>query len=626
MKYRPEIDGLRALAVVAVVVFHIDAGLLEGGFLGVDVFFVISGFLITTIIQNSIDRDSFSLKSFWMRRIKRLYPALLVTLCCVVIAGNFILIDPERSDLFVQSLAATFSFSNIHLYLTTGNYWSNSSENIALLHTWSLSLEEQFYIVFPLFLLFYNRVIKRGLAPVLVVIACISFVISIYLTPIDQSAAFYLLPARVWELLLGGIIALWGPDYFSRLVGRKLSSLLSLSGVALIVASFFVIAYNDYFPGYRAIIPCLGTAFVLAFGKNDAVGTSVLGFAPINYIGRISYSLYLWHWPLIVFSRFMSPEPDTGFIIVLTFVFSVLSYHFVENPFRKGSIRHQYVIGLAPVLVIALAFPLCLGSRSPGLHESLIELEDRYTIPIQFERDATASILETGKGVSSVTVENWADVLLLGDSHAQALASAVAQHAIEQKLVFENMSAPGVQITDDKPKPRRSYAGDLNAARLNRLDSLKTKVGIFAGAWVWDVDRDNFDETFREYLSSLSESCELVYVIGQVPMVELPPTHEKALNKYVLAQFRATETLEFSSDPRIKRANKAVKAIIDEVGFRNVEFLDAYSLLKIDGEGVRVIEGGSFYYSDYYHINDRGAELLINELLAEKIRSGLGIE
>ncbi len=609
--------------MLAVFIFHIDSGMLEGGFLGVDVFFVISGFLITSIILRSVEQGRFTLGGFWIRRIKRLYPALFANLFFVVIAGNYVLMNPERSDLFGQSIAAVFSFSNIFLYLTTGNYWSNSSESIALLHTWSLSLEEQFYIVFPLLVLLLYKLSRKAILPFFIVLAFVSFGVSIYQTPLDQSAAFYLLPARMWELLVGSVVAMVGPATLVRILGSRLASLASLGGLCLIVASFCVISYNDYFPGYRAAIPCLGAALVLAFGTADPVGKAILGIAPVNYIGRISYSLYLWHWPIIVFSRFLSPDPNVVWVVLLTFASAALSYHFVETPFRTGTRRHLVVVGVAPLFLAGFALPLALKTSSPGVPDHLREFEDHYVIDTEFEIDATESILESGEGVGSHTHEGEVDILIVGDSHAEALVRAIYQYAEENALSLENLAVPGVSITDDGPKPNRSYAGELNEMRLQRLSSIKARVGILAEAWVWDVGRENFDVVLSNYIKLLSQNCDEVHVLSQVPMVDLPKTHEKALNKYALALSRSGQDLSFEGSSHISEINETVRGRVEKLGLPNVGFIDIYPYLKTEEGGVLVVHDEGVLYSDYYHVNDRGAERLLNELLESRFEAAL---
>ena len=200
IKYRPEIDGLRTIAILGVIVFHLRPELLRGGFLGVDVFFVISGFLITIIIYKQVTEQRFSFWSFWTRRFKRLYPALVVTVFVTMICGLFVLPHPERGAMPLQALAALLSFSNILLWKTTGGYWDSSSENISLLHTWSLSLEEQFYICFPLFVFLSHLLFKKHVGKLVVALFITSLILCIVFTDLRRSATFYLLPTRMWEL------------------------------------------------------------------------------------------------------------------------------------------------------------------------------------------------------------------------------------------------------------------------------------------------------------------------------------------------------------------------------------------------------------------------------------------
>ena len=337
VRHRADIDGLRAIAVVPVVLFHAGVSQVSGGFVGVDIFFVISGYLITSLILGEMREGRFSLLSFYERRIRRIFPALFAVLAvCIVLAGTLFL--PRELRSFDESLlAATFFVSNIYFYGSNG-YFAAPPDTLPLLHTWSLSIEEQFYIVFPLLLslaIAFGRRIWVGLISVLFLL---SLAASIWVTPINPDAAFYLAPMRVWELMLGALLA---ARVLPRIESQAVREMLALAGVALIAYAVFRFSTSTPFPGSAALIPCLGAAFLIYAGEDEGTtsASKVLSLRPLVFVGLISYSLYLWHWPLLVFARYWSVTSLTGWqsatIVIASFILAALSWAYIEQPFRR---------------------------------------------------------------------------------------------------------------------------------------------------------------------------------------------------------------------------------------------------------------------------------------------------
>lgn len=288
--YRPDIDGLRAVAVLGVILYHFEVWPFSGGFVGVDVFFVISGYLITGIIANDLQADRFSILTFYQRRVRRILPALVACVAATSVAGLFILLPNELQDLG-QSLIATALFaSNIYFWSQSG-YFAPAADTQPLLHTWSLAVEEQFYIAFPLILAAVWRWNRRALVPTLLVLALLSLGVSAYQVQQAPQAAFYLSIGRGWELLVGSLIALCRSHL------DKVPATCAWLGLAAIVAS--LVGYNEQmpFPGLAALLPCLGAAAIIVSAPGTMVG-NFLSSSPMRGIGLISYSLYLWHWPI----------------------------------------------------------------------------------------------------------------------------------------------------------------------------------------------------------------------------------------------------------------------------------------------------------------------------------------
>jgi len=346
-RYRSDIDGLRAVAVLSVLAYHVGFAWIPGGYVGVDIFFVISGYLISAIIQNEISSGRFSLTGFYARRICRIVPAL-VTMALVVSLVACLYLFPFDLEGYARSLVATaLSVSNFYFWSVTG-YFGMDASTQPLIHTWSLAVEEQFYILLPLFLLVAHRMFpafrKRGI----ILVFGASLGLSCYLVFTHPSAAFYLIPTRAWELLVGTILSF---PQLSTPIGRRWREALALTGASLIILASFGFSATTLFPGATALVPCVGAALIIRAGQTGrtVVGT-MLSMRPCVFIGKISYSLYLWHWPIIVFQHqyaLLVPNQSVTLgshqflfrnivIVLVSLVMSILSWRFVEQPFRRG--------------------------------------------------------------------------------------------------------------------------------------------------------------------------------------------------------------------------------------------------------------------------------------------------
>lgn len=337
--YRPEIDGLRALAVVMVVLFHARLGC-TGGYTGVDVFFVISGFLITGIVVRSLDQSTFTLRDFWLRRIRRLFPASCVLVLASAIIGWLCTPPTMYAGLGEQILAVLSLSSNVYFWKTT-DYWSLASEDIVLLHMWSLALEEQFYLAMPFVLIGLHRLGRRWIVTGLALATLGSLALCIAMTHRAPAWSFYLLPTRAWELLAGALLACVPHQTPSIKIARAASAAAGWIGIVLIAYGAFFFTPTMPFPGWRALVPAIGTVLLLySTGTVQGELQRLLASPPLRFIGLLSYSLYLWHWPLLVFSRFAFPAVEDNAAIRLSavaaaFVISWASWRFIETPFRQ---------------------------------------------------------------------------------------------------------------------------------------------------------------------------------------------------------------------------------------------------------------------------------------------------
>jgi len=354
LRYRPDIDGLRALAVLAVVGFHAFPSILSGGFVGVDVFFVISGYLITGIIHSGLERKCFSLADFYRRRVRRIFPALLLVLAFSLIMGWHILLDSEFRQLGKHLLAGAGFSSNFVLWGESG-YFDGASDRKPLLHLWSLGIEEQFYLLWPLLLMLAHRLGGKERI-VAAFIAASSLILTLYLSNAETSAAFYSPLTRAWELALGAFLAfprteLWlrqlqeiktGSDA-TKVRARLNPERLAWLGLFLIALAILCLDRSRPYPGWASLLPTLGTAAVIAAGPETWISSRVLARRPMVAIGLISYPLYLWHWPLLAFARISEPNgisvPATLAILASAFALAWATYRLIEAPVRRGLVR-----------------------------------------------------------------------------------------------------------------------------------------------------------------------------------------------------------------------------------------------------------------------------------------------
>jgi peptidoglycan/LPS O-acetylase OafA/YrhL len=364
--YRREIDGLRALAVVPVILFHAGFEIFSGGFVGVDVFFVISGYLITSIIITEKEAGIFSLATFWERRARRILPVLFLVIT-VCVPASFVLLDQYSLYSFAKStLAASMFFSNFHFWKDVG-YFETAAELKPLLHTWSLAVEEQYYILFPLFMLAIWRFGNRWMIAIHALLALSSFYLSVWASTNMPSAAFFMLPMRGWELVLGAFVSLYCVKNRREEPPRWIGNILSTLGLLLICFASLTFSSATPFPGFHALIPTLGAVLIILFAnQNNYVGQLLSSRAMVS-IGLISYSAYLWHQPIFAFLRHLSGDLthlSLGLSTAVVFLISYFSWKYVEQPFRnKQQTPKTYFIKIVLIVGICLVLTALAGIR-----------------------------------------------------------------------------------------------------------------------------------------------------------------------------------------------------------------------------------------------------------------------
>lgn len=431
LSYRPDIDGLRAIAILSVIGFHAFPGYVEGGFVGVDVFFVISGFLISGLIFKELEQGNFRFANFYARRIKRIFPALILVLSACLVLGWFVLLSDEYKQLGKHIVAGIAFISNFALRDESG-YFDTAAELKPLLHLWSLGIEEQFYIVWPPLLLFAYR---RGLNLILLIIliAVASFALNIVIIDMDPISAFYLPQTRFWELMTGGILAyitLYKKDEFDSLLNRNVFrtskystafyNVIAVFGGLLVIVAIVGLSKEKPFPGWWGLLPTIGTFLLIFPGQKTWLNGKLLSNPLLVFVGLISYPLYLWHWPLLSFARIIESGNPTREIVLgavaLSFVLAWLTYKFIEKPIRsKKSNSSSIVLFFVAVLVGVFGLFLLFGTSQPrsislGL-EKIIRAAGDWSFPgpnlksFQFQG---RTFLQEGQGAQKV--------LFVGDS------------------------------------------------------------------------------------------------------------------------------------------------------------------------------------------------------------------
>lgn len=437
LSYRPDIDGLRAIAVLPVVLYHAGIELFSGGFVGVDVFFVISGYLITTLLLSEIESEKFRFKDFYARRARRLFPALFSVLGFSAILGLFLLMPQELENLG-ESLASTALFGSNILFFSENGYFTGPAESKPLLHTWSLAIEEQYYLLFPGFLLFISRFARSRYFTLTASIFCCSLTYSIWSVEKAPDAAFYLLQSRAWELLLGSLLAMTHVRPQSALI-RECGC---FSGIVMILISVFSYSAATEFPGLLALLPCVGTSLVImcGVGEKQTLVTRFLSLRIIVFVGLISYSLYLWHWPILVFAQHYLLRPlepaETTALVVLSIVVAVASWRFIEQPFRgpnrmlsTGSLFRFSAAMILCVVTIGITFDQTEGlpQRMPTHVLDIAKFANDRPIRRKQCEGIAPRELTYHRACRLNEVAAKPSVAVWGDSHAMAVMATFGQ-------------------------------------------------------------------------------------------------------------------------------------------------------------------------------------------------------
>lgn len=618
MKYRAEIDGLRALAVVPVILFHAGFSIFSGGFIGVDVFFVISGFLITSIILSEKDNKNFSLLNFYERRVRRILPALFFVMA-VCIPFALILLVPKDMKSFGTSLLTVPAFiSNLQFWRESG-YFDTASELKPLLHTWSLAVEEQYYIFFPVFLMITWRLGKKWILALLLLAGFVSLGLSHWAAYNKPYAAFYLLPTRFWELLIGALIAFYFNIKPDRIAKPKRDQMMSGLGILMILGSVFLYDKNTPFPGTAALVPTVGAALIILFANEGTIAHKLLSKSVCVGIGLISYSAYLWHQPLFAFIKYGSVEELSTWVMLslclLSFGLAYLSWKYVETPFRKkGRISRRFIFTISMIIAaIFMASGAYIRKNDGYLPTTNAEALTRAKHIDNLNKERVGSInsgvchfnkLGAHQNIDSF-VKNWkctgrdekglspTNILVFGDSHSADKVNAIKSTGYD----VAQIGGAGCPLLPIKVFSRRSFC-----------ESLFTLAKSYKEADTIVLVRSfGKDELVNEYIQEVVDYWSPLYrkVILFTPM----PVFSSLNREYIKAG-----TVEASP---LFIADKKFQKILSEITLpENVTIIDTISILCGEERECQAMKDGQLLFTDQDHFSDAGAEFFGQRLMA----------
>lgn len=623
LKYRPDIDGLRAIAVISVIIFHLNPDWLPGGFIGVDIFFVISGYLITSIIYSEMKDNTFSFQKFYMRRVKRILPVFFAVILTTLGLGYLIMLPGSFYELNKSAFAALFFFSNIY-FAKTGGYFENP-DNFPLLHTWSLSVEEQYYLIWPIILLILFKLgyKHKKMITVTVSLLIISFTTAQIFAVSDKfsTLAYYLLPTRAGELLIGSILAFLHSQKNKE--EYPCASVSGLAGIGLIILSLIFLQKNSIFPGINALWPTIGAGLII-YGNQYSFINKLLSLKPIVYTGLISYSLYLWHWPILAFLHYCYlttnnelPLKAEIFALALTVILAILSYTLIEKPTRKMEISFPIALKYCfapPATLVILIFIITFTTKG---------LPARYSSDIKKLTSFSGAKSCHNQSKFHCTIDNNKNnkaqpILIYGDSHAgqfeQFFEKIVAK---DNNVEFNFLTADSCTIARDPKTMKSEYREGCKKNRFifnKEADNYKTV--ILAGRWEDSLYSNNenkgnytnnYIKKLNKFIEHLSKQGKKIIIIAQIPKYNIDVNRNEFVAK------RLGFKIKYKVDKNYSKANEQLKYIAR--ANRNVYILNFDELLCPHGKCSPYNDHNIIMYRDDNHMNVNGAESLADKFL-----------
>jgi len=637
LKYRADIDGLRAVAVLSVVAFHASSRLLSGGFVGVDIFFVISGYLISKIILSELKDGTFSFWHFYSRRIRRIFPALILVLASTWAAG-YIWLEPSDYESLGKHIAAGAGFvANIGYWLETG-YFDTASELKPLLHLWSLGVEEQFYVVWPVVLLLSWRFLGN-FGRVIVIALVASFALNILLIQSEPANAFYLPVSRFWELLVGGGLAWLSISNHQFAVSKNGRHAISIVGTVLILAAVFGLNKAMDFPGWWALLPVLGAALLIYAGPNAIVNKQILSSQPMVFVGLISYPLYLWHWPLFAFTRIAGYDFKSRVVAtIVAFVLSYLTYKCFEQPVRSGMLKTNRKV---PIALSVLIFSIgCMGAatyqsagyakRFPDYVANIIRYEKTFDL-VGAWRSGTCFNLKAADYEhdfaeicsGDVAKQRAGSMLLWGDSIAGSFYPGLAKVQAEQGRILAQYTTSNCPPFLDFDDPNNKHCRSVNQFVTKKITDLKPETVVLSGYWIkytkyagYDTDFNVPDLLAKTVAFLQSQGVKRIIIVGPLPLwrPQLPKQifAEWTIHKEIPTPAMSSKGFDADSFVFDKEMAAKIQVLgVDYISAMNI-FCDGKACMTRVGEDWRDLS--SF---DTMHLTEPGAYFLAKRIFSQ---------
>jgi len=674
IQYRPDIDGLRALAVVSVLFYHLDFGLFSGGFTGVDIFFVISGYLITSIIVKERHTNRFSFAAFYERRIRRILPAYFVMLIFTTI-GGLLIYAPETMNQYGRAMRYTLVFISNLLFAREVNYFDQSFNDSPLLHTWTLSVEEQFYLLWPVILVLAGRYLfKRKFKLFFILLMAISLAVSEIFTFIQPKLSFYMIYSRAWEFGAGALIAL---PTLPEIQGKRKIEILSSAGFGALLVSIFLLDDTFRFPGLSAAFSVIGTTLIIYSGKNEYRGRAhkLLSLRPLLFIGLISYSLYLYHWPLITFAKYYLDRNlllyEATLIVFVSFLLSYASYRFVETPFRtKKDVRKnrqplpRKVVFIMTALVIFCFLQAAQKTENSGGFPTRFPEIDQIDLysgnPLRKDCHLSQSdILPENKEICS---RNYGrkKALIWGDSHANHYSQALDEWARKNKVNLRQITKSACVplhgdfdiylLKEEKRYEKYESCRTFNEKIMKLIDHDSIDIVIIGGRWsgylpettsikddekpgLYFLDKNHnvpsqtstekiFRKNFSQMVATLRQKNIDVILLGQAPVFTKNPVECYFKNitplKKILEQTSNTsnrcQNTRKEINAQVNKSHTFLSRLAQQDG---VHYFDPVPEL-CDATQCSALQNGKILYRDTQHLNSAGFTFL-QRPLAEKL-------
>jgi peptidoglycan/LPS O-acetylase OafA/YrhL len=631
MNFRYDINGLRAIAVIAVVLFHFNPAWVPGGFAGVDVFFVISGFLMTGIIFRGLENDNFNLFKFYVARANRIIPALAF-LCLVLLIFGWFYLTPLDYRALGKHVASSMGFLSNVIYWRESGYFDAASHEKWLLHTWSLSVEWQFYILYPIVLVALKKFLSlENLKRLIVIGTVLSFCLSVIATMKWPNAAYYLLPTRAWEMMMGGVAFLYPWSLYE---GRK--KIVEFTGLALILGSYAFVSSEIPWPGHFALLPVLGAYLIIVSNQQSSFLTNNTLF---QYLGKWSYSIYLWHWPVVVYGYYFDDQGWVLYGLPLSLFMGFVSFKFIEGTKFKSFSNWFDLLRIKPVyMVVVISF---LGGGvflSQGFYHRLDAPKGFDKVAFYGDSLNDGCLLSKsgsdGAGCKKEREIKLAGTLLLGDSHAGAISHVLKSKLKAQGETVVNLSSPGcipflgikrhtVKAREDCDKYNQYvYNAIDNSEYKNIIVYARLPLYLYGGNNKGDVlepyvyfseDKDKNEISYFDAMSSsLCKLSEKHNVNVVMPTPEIGFNAGKYVQNAYLFQLDIEEVSYDYVHKRVSILNGFLFDIRDRCG---INLVNVYDDLCPNGKCLLVNEKGLSIYHDDNHVTEVGAEIIVDKLL-----------